>query len=125
MEAARYLTTDIVPPRLTGGTEEEVLDLATRNARSIERILDHYETRPAHVLGINDVSMYLQAGKPDRLFALLDSTATVVMNGYFGCSLGGGTLGERERENMSRLMDLCDRVIRFQKAVGPASKEES
>jgi hypothetical protein len=63
------------------------------------------------VLIINDVSIYLQAGELDKLLSLLNSTPTVIMNGYFGRSLGGGRLGERERENMKALQEKCDKVI--------------
>ncbi|MBW2285689.1 MAG: hypothetical protein JRF65_13965 [Deltaproteobacteria bacterium] len=113
IEAVRYMTGDMIPPRLTGKTKEEILELAQRNARLIETIFEQYEARPADVLGVNDVSMYLQAGRFERFAALIDTTPTVVMNGYFGSSLGGGKLGERERGNMTRLMKRCDRVIRF------------
>jgi hypothetical protein len=107
----RYYTTQIVPPRLTGKSEEEVLMYAENNARLLEHIFLLYLEEPAQVLFINDVSIYLQAGDPEKLLSVLVSTPTTVMNGYYGSSLGGGSLGERERRNMTELLRLCDKVI--------------
>jgi len=107
----RYLTAKIVAPRLMGGSREEVEALAEQNALSIDHIFLQYLKNPSKVLFINDVSIYLQAGDLDRLLSLLNSTPTVIMNGYFGLSLGGGKLGERERQEMEALKERCDRVI--------------
>jgi GTPase SAR1 family protein len=108
----RYMTTEIVPPRLTGDTPEEIEAYAKRNARSIDELFREYLKDPGGILFINDVSIYLQAGDPGEMKRLLDSTPTVVMNGYYGTTLGGGDFGERERRNMDALMERCDRVIR-------------
>lgn len=98
MDALRYYTTQIVAPRLTGKTVEEVETFAQHNAKLIDELFVEYLNNPSKVLFINDVSIYLQAGDLNELLTLLHSTPTVIMNGYFGSSLGGGKLGERERE---------------------------
>ena len=112
MHHVRYMTTKIVPPRLTGKTPEEIDTYAEQNARSIEVIFNEYIKDPGDTLFINDVSIYLQAGDPGRMILWLDSTPTVIMNGYYGTTLGGGSFGERERQNMDALIEQCDRVIR-------------
>lgn len=111
-DAIKYYTAQIVAPRLTGKTVEEVETLAEHNAKLIDEIFVEYLNNPCKVLFINDVSIYLQAGDLNELLSLLHSTPTVIMNGYYGFSLGGGKLGERERENMKALQSICDRVIK-------------
>ncbi len=107
----RYYTTRIVPPRLTGKSDEEVERLARENATLLDGIMETYLKNPARLLIINDVSIYLQAGKLETLLELINSTPTVVMNGYYGNSLGGGKLGERERQKMKFLQGLIDHII--------------
>jgi hypothetical protein len=111
LKSIRYWTADIRAPRLEGGSADEVEALAKDNVRLIDHILSQHFKNPSKVLIINDVSIYLQAGELDKLLSLLNSTPTVIMNGYFGRSLGGGRLGERERENMKALQEKCDKVI--------------
>lgn len=112
IDAIRYYTAQIVAPRLTGKTTDEVEKFARHNANLIHEIFVEYLKNPTRVLFINDVSIYLQAGDLNELLSLLQSTPTVIMNGYYGSSLGGGELGERERENMKALQNRCDRVIK-------------
>jgi hypothetical protein len=109
----RYYSVQVVAPRLTGKTEDEIQSLASHNAKSIEDAFGEYEKGPSKVLFINDISLYLQAGGLTRLYSVLNSTPTVVMNGYYGDSLGGGKLGKRERKNMEELERECDTVIKL------------
>lgn len=107
----RYLTAGIVAPRLVGGAQDEIVVFAKKNALMIDQIFSRYLEDPSNVLFINDVSIYLQAGNIDRLLSFLDTIPTVIMNGYFGYSLGGGKFGMRERQEMKKLQEKCDRVI--------------
>jgi len=109
--SVRHYTTEIVAPRLTGKTTDEVRMLAELNAKRLEEIFSEYLKTPGRTLFINDVSIYLQAGSLKEFLAWLDSTPTVIMNGYYGSSLGGGKLGEQERGSMKTLQEHCDRVI--------------
>jgi hypothetical protein len=111
--AIRYFTAQIVAPRLTGKTDQEVRMLAEHNAKLINDIFVEYLKNPTKVLFINDISLYLQAGDLNKLLSLLSSTSTVIMNGYYGFSLGGGKLGKRERKNMNALQKRCNNVIRI------------
>ncbi len=109
----RYYTTTIIPPRLTGKTMEEIRAFASENARKIEGLFERYLKNPSEILLINDVSIYLQAGDLDKLMEVVTVPSTLIMNGYYGKSLGGGTLGDRERENMDALIKKCDKVIKI------------
>ena len=113
IDSIRYYTEQIVAPRLMGRSVDEIENLAENNAKLIEGIFVKYLKAPGKVLFINDVSIYLQRGKIDKLLLLLNSTPTVIMNGYYGVSLGGGKLGERERQNMEALQKRCDKVIKL------------
>jgi len=109
--SAKYFTAEIVAPRLVGKTIDETKMLAERNAGLVDEIFVDYLKKPGEVLFINDVSIYLQAGDLDKLLTYLQSTPTVVMNGYYGLSLGGGDLGKREGQQMKTLQERCDKVI--------------
>ncbi|MBU1273841.1 MAG: hypothetical protein KJ720_00535 [Proteobacteria bacterium] len=111
--APRHYAPAITAPRLTGRTPDEVLALARGNAERIEEVFAAYLAAPARVLFINDVSLYLQAGDPAKLYRVLETTPTVVINGYLGASLGGGELGELERRRMEALAARCARVYRM------------
>lgn len=110
--SAEYYTAEIMAPRLAGKTIDEVQLLAARNAGLIDGIFVEYLKKPGDVLFINDVSIYLQAGDLEKLLTYLKTTPTIIMNGYYGSSLGGGDLGKREGQQMKALQERCDKVIR-------------
>ena len=111
VDSARYYTAQISAPRLAGKSVDQTEALAGLNAELIEGIFEKYVKNPGKTLFINDVSLYLQTGDLHKLILFLDFTPTVIMNGYYGFSLGGGELGKRERHNMEELQKRCDRVI--------------
>ena len=108
-----YLTTTVVPPRLSSKTEEEAELAAEGNRKRIETLFETFAGSGCPILFINDLSLYLQAGSASRLAVWLDKADTVVANGYFGEKLGGGRLTIRERGEMETVMRLCDAVIRL------------
>lgn len=114
----------IRPPRLSSKTPREALRVARENLAAIEAVLAEIgpagsgSARPGPVF-INDLSMYLQAGDPERLAGLLRSWPTVVANGYFGQSLGSGDLSDRERAGMEEILGQADRVIELTEVYGP------
>ena len=81
LSSTMYYNVDIVPPRLAGKNMKEVNKFALDNARRIDAILAKCDKNPCKTLFINDVSLYLQAGDPNRLFGVIDSTPTVFVNG--------------------------------------------
>ena len=114
-ENVLYLTDIIRPPRLSTHTEEEAEAVARRNKRIIEPLFEAFAAGGRDVLFVNDVSLYLQAGRPDHLTTWLSRAETVVANGYHGRSLGRGRLSQTEHRRMERLMAFFDRVIRLEK----------
>jgi hypothetical protein len=105
-----YYTTDIKTPRLSGTTEKEVIELAELNKKRIEGLFSIYN--PKDVLFMNDVSIYLQRGKVERIVSVMSSSSTCIMNGYFGTSLGEDSFSAEERRKMIELQKFCDIIIR-------------
>lgn len=103
-EGVLYLTVPLRPPRLSAGTEEEALAVAAQNRELIDGLFARFRTYPRDILFINDVSMYVQAGRADDLLRWIAGTPTVVANGYYGLRLGTGTLSRREAEEMEKLI---------------------
>jgi hypothetical protein len=104
-----YLGGPFAPPRLSSKTEEEAMEKAQQNRRTIEGLFRKIDWRARDILLINDVSIYLQAGTAEDLTRWLDRAATVVANGYWGKRLGGGTLTEQERTEMEKVKTYFER----------------
>ncbi len=101
----------IVPPRLTAKTEEEAWKLAGINFQRIEEAFGRLPARKWNLFFLNDVSIYLQAGRADRLLERLQPVPTVVMNGYYGGYFGDCPLSLREKEQMDLLKAACHQVF--------------
>lgn len=106
-----YLTEHIAAPRLMGKDVAHIIELANSNAKVIERLFFELEQQPREILFINDVTLYLQEGDIDRLFALFKNSATVVINAYYGNSFDDSRLTRRERQLTKVLMAKCDTVV--------------
>lgn len=119
----RYLTADIAAPRLMGGSEEEILELAKNNADQIERIFDVYVEAPQKILFINDVTLYLHAGTVERLVTVIDSAETLVMNAYMGKTFQDSSLSRRERTLLKTIINICDNIVRLPASHAETAKE--
>lgn len=108
-----YLKTRIVPPRLSSKTEEEALDLAAQNEAAGRTLFEEFSKSGRDILYINDISLYLQAGRTEQLTVWLYEAGTVVANGYLGQKLGQGILSQRENKEMKALERYFDKVIRI------------
>lgn len=108
-----YLRDDLVPPRLSSRSEAEAEEKAVQNARKIEALFWKYHDLQREILFMNDISLYLQAGRATQLVRWMEMAKTVVANGYFGEKLGSGTLSRRERAEMESLQSFFDRVLRL------------
>lgn len=106
----RILTAPIHAPRLMGKDQAHTLELARENAATIQGLIDDLLASPCACLFVNDVSLYLQAGDPRRLYQLIEACTTVVINGYFGKRLGEDEFSQRERQAMEELFKRCDLV---------------
>jgi len=106
-----YFSPLIVPPRLSGKTEEEVQMIAQENWARIEETLKGISRLTLAVLIINDVSLYLQKGTAAHLLSQVARIPTLVMNGYYGQYFGTSPLSRWEREQMEALRACCDQII--------------
>lgn len=108
-----YIHGSIAPPRLRGKDERESIALALENRDTAEALFQEAQPLDGKTLFINDCSLYLHAGDPNRLLQWIRSARAAIVNGYFGQSLGPGRLSDREREGMEYLIKACDRLIRL------------
>ena len=108
-----YFSADISAPRLTGRDKEEILNLARRNACTIERLLDAYLVQPRDILFINDITLYLHAGSIEKILTVIGLSSTAVINAYYGSTLSNMPLSAEERICVEHLMNCLDRIIRF------------
>jgi hypothetical protein len=106
-----YLTTDIYAPRMMGTDENHTEQLARANAENIEQLFAEIEQRKKKILFVNDASLYLQAGDPDRFMTMLKAASTQIINTYYGKTFADSSLTRRERKRIEDLMKQCDRVI--------------
>ncbi len=108
-----YLSTSLMPPRLTSKTEEEAVGKAEDNRRRIDGLFNRFRQADRDILFINDISMYLQAGHAKDLLQWIESAGTVVANGYYGQKLGTGRLSLREAEEMGRIINAFPYHVRM------------
>ncbi len=107
----RYLTDHIAAPRLMGTDAAHTLELATRNARTIEKLFSDLQRAPRDILFINDATLYLQAGSPDLFLGILHNSSTRIINAYYGDSFDDSELSRRERRLTEMLMEQSDEVV--------------
>jgi len=105
------LTAVIRPPRLSGNDAHHIQQLADQNAQTIEPLIDRALASQRDILIVNDASLYLQAGAFARFQSLVDAFATAVINAYFGNSFKPAPFTDTERQNVKRLIEICDRTI--------------
>lgn len=106
-----YVRPRLVPPRLLAADQEEAECLALKNAQTIEEAMARLSGNRPGALFVNDCSLYLQAGDPDRFLAFVRSATTAIVNGYYGWSLGRGRISRKERSGMDALILACDEVL--------------
>ncbi|MCS7094847.1 MAG: hypothetical protein NZ988_03435 [Thaumarchaeota archaeon] len=111
----RYLTSeDILGPRLSGRSAEEVAAIAKRNAGLIEPLLMAYLKAPTPLLFVNDVTIYLHTGDLELLKSAIAASQTFVGTAYEGVKLSedrGSGLTKIERERLEILKSWVDAVI--------------
>lgn len=92
-------------PRLSSRTEDEAQAKAGQNARILDALLAQLPHSGRDILFINDVTLYLQAGKAGDLLQRIGAAtlSTLVVNGYSGERLGGGALTQREKVQTDQL----------------------
>jgi hypothetical protein len=109
-EILRFTAT-IQPPRLTGKDDRHIQRLADQNAQAIEPLIDRACASQRTILFVNDASLYFQAGAFARFQSLIDAFPTAVINAYRGKSFKPAPFTDTERQNVEKLIDICDRTI--------------
>ncbi len=107
---------DVKAPRLTAKNPIELVEIADRNWREIDVILDYFSNNPTDALFVNDASIYLQKGDLNRLWAALSKAKTLIVNAYFGERLKSDQstgISARERDHVKALASRMDKVIRL------------
>lgn len=107
------LTCPIRPPRLTGKDEHQIQRLAEQNAKAIDILIDQTLAARRTILIINDASLYLQAGSPDRFISMIKTFPTVIINAYYGHSFKPAPFTHTERKNIESLTPICNHLIRL------------
>ncbi len=103
-------------PRLEGKTAKEVIMLAEHNRKAIEPLFNLFLKDPTPILLINDLSIYFQAGKLERVLLLMNKTKTFIANSYHGKKLyndKGSGITRRETEAIETMMNRVDKVVRL------------
>jgi hypothetical protein len=113
----RYLAPDKVEtPRLRAASPDHLLSMVRLNAERIGPLLASYLNTPSPILFVNDLSIYLQSGSADQVFAAAQLAETFIANGYYGeffSSDHGTGVSEKERELMGLVASRMDVVIRL------------
>jgi len=110
-EGIRYFAPLVIPPRLTGRSEEEVWQLAKENFKNIEECLRLLQEQFWSLIIINDVTLYLHQGRAEQLLKRVAPVPTVLINGYFGRHFGQSAFSRHEQAEMTKLLLACDQII--------------
>jgi hypothetical protein len=104
------------PPRLLGTSPDHILALARENKKRIETWLTAVLARDqVDLLIINDMSIYLQTGKVEKLTDVIHHARTVIANGYQGTTLGADALSQAESQAMDRITRIFQHQVRLTK----------
>jgi hypothetical protein len=113
IEDLAYLTCPIVPPRLTAETEKQIHALARQNAAAIDILFDQAIGLQRSIIVINDASLYLQAGRLNRMLVLVNTFETAVINAYLGSTFASTPFSHGERQLVEAFARRCDCVVRL------------
>lgn len=113
----RYLNPKgIRAPRFEGTNKAEVLSLAHANMLAIEPLINDYILDPSSFLVINDLSMYLQAGRISKIMTCMRKAETFVSNAYYGTKLSddkGSGISLKEKRLVDVLIGKSQVIVRL------------
>lgn len=117
----RYLSPKkVYTPRLTGTSCEQVLKYTELNRELIEPLFNVFVQRITKVLVLNDVTLYLHAGKLEKILDCMKLAETFLVTGYFGSRLAedlGAGVSVREKKLIEKLATYMDQVIKMNKVL--------
>ena len=101
-------------PRYSAKDKDELLNLVEENKISIDIILNHYMDNPTPILFINDLSIYLQSGKWETIFNVMQKAKVSLANAYYGRSLENDLktgISKIERKTLEIMSSKADMII--------------
>jgi len=115
VEQVKYLTSNsITAPRLTAKSGDELVEIIEKNRQLTELFLKEYLISPTRILTINDVTIYLHAGKLDTIEKCVFKSESFIGNAYYGAffknDLGTG-VSAREKKLTDKLCRIMDKII--------------
>jgi len=120
IDKARYLSPKkVYAPRLAGTSRKQVLEYARLNRRALEPLLAEFSRSPTKVLILNDVTLYLHAGRLGRILGCMRLAETFLATAYRGSRLAedhGSGITSRERRLVEAMAIRMDRTIELERS---------
>jgi len=120
IDKARYLSPKkVYAPRLAGTSRQQVLEYAELNRRAVEPLLAEFSRSPTKVLILNDVTLYLHAGRLGRIIGCMRLAETFLATAYRGSRLAedhGSGITNRERRLVEAMAIRMDRTIELERS---------
>lgn len=104
----------IYAPRTLGRSPGEVLEYVEKSRAELEPLLSRFEQDPTEILLINDLTIFLHAGEPERIIRIMELCETFAATAYEGKRLRddkGSDIARREEEALSLIKMRVDQVI--------------
>ena len=101
-------------PRYSAKDKDELLNLVEENKKSIDTILNHYMNNPTPILFINDLSIYFQSGKWEKVFNVMQKAKVALANAYYGRSLENDLktgISKIERKTLEKVSSKAEMII--------------
>ncbi len=115
IDKVRYISPErVYTPRLTGTSREQVLKYAELNRRVMEPLFNEFVQRNTKVLILNDITLYLHAGKLETVLKCMRLAETFLVTGYHGSRLAedrGSGITAREKRLIEKLVTYMDQII--------------
>jgi len=115
IDKVRYLSPErVYTPRLTGASREQVLEYAELNRRVMEPLFNEFVQRATKILILNDLTLYLHAGKLETVLKCVRLAETFLATGYYGSRLAedrGSGISVREKQLIEKLSTYMDQII--------------
>jgi adenylate kinase family enzyme len=111
----RYLSPErVYTPRLTGTSRGQVLKFAEMNRKAMEPLFSEFLRRITKILILNDVTLYLHAGKLETVLKCMRQAETFIATAYHGSRLAedrGSGISVREKQLVKKLATHMDQII--------------
>ena len=115
VEQVKYLTSNsIKAARLTAKSADELVGIIEKNRQLTELFLKEYLISPTNILTINDITIYLHAGKLDTIEKCVLKSESFIGNAYYGTFFKNDLetgVSAREKKLTDKLCRIMDKII--------------